>query len=66
MNRPAATPVSVTMLMTAETQPAPLSGLCEALTAFPLLADFEPDRDSAWKRTARCRRSPGPRSPSCR
>ena len=43
MDRPAATPVSVTMLMTAETQVAPLSGLCEALTAFPLLAEFEPD-----------------------
>ena len=43
MDRPTATPVSVTMLMTAETQLAPLSGLCEALTAFPLLASFEPD-----------------------
>ena len=43
MDRPTVTPVSVTMLITAETQVAPLSGLYEALTAFPLLADFEPD-----------------------
>ncbi len=43
MTRPATTPVSVTMLLTAETQVAPLSGLYEALTSFPLLAEFEPD-----------------------
>ncbi len=42
MDRPAA-PVSVTMLITAETQVAPLSGLYEALTTFPFLAEFEPD-----------------------
>lgn len=36
-------PVRVTLVATPETQVAPLSGLYEALTAFPLLGDLEPD-----------------------
>ena len=36
-------PVHVTLIATPETQVAPLSGLYEALTAFPLLRSFESD-----------------------
>lgn len=36
-------PVHVTLIATPETQVAPLSGLYEALTAFPLLGSFESD-----------------------
>jgi hypothetical protein len=38
-----ASPVDVTLIATPQTQVAPLSGLYEALTAFPLLAGFEAD-----------------------
>lgn len=39
---PAATPLHVTLVATPEAQVAPLSGLYETLTAFPLLSRFEP------------------------
>ena len=39
----AAVPLHVTLIATPEAQVAPLSGLYETLTAFPLLARFEPE-----------------------
>ena len=43
MSQPPGLPVQVTLVATPETQVAPLSGLYEALTAFPLLGNFESD-----------------------
>ncbi len=43
MTEPAGPAVHVTLVATPQTQVAPLSGLYEALTAFPLLTRLEPD-----------------------